>query len=198
MQMLTGLLRLRQSCCDLRLLGLSPNDRGETSAKLELLDELLGEIIDGGHRVLIFSQFVQMLELVRQRLETKEIAYCYLAGATKNRQEEVDRFQESNSIPVFLISLKAGGVGLNLAAADTVIHFDPWWNAAVEAQATDRAHRIGQRRVVTSYKLIARDTVEDKILNLQKRKQALAGAMLTSAGTAGLGLTTEDLAELLA
>jgi SNF2 family DNA or RNA helicase len=198
MQMLTGLLRLRQSCCDLRLLGLSPNDRGETSAKLELLDELLGEIIDGGHRVLIFSQFVQMLELVRQRLEAKKVTYCYLAGATKNRQEEVDRFQESNSIPVFLISLKAGGVGLNLAAADTVIHFDPWWNAAVEAQATDRAHRIGQRRVVTSYKLIARDTVEDKILNLQKRKQALAGAMLTSAGTAGLGLTTEDLAELLA
>jgi SNF2 family DNA or RNA helicase len=193
--MLTGLLRLRQTCCDLRLLGLPPNDQRETSAKLELLDELLGEIIDGGHRVLVFSQFVQMLDLIRQRLEANEIAHCYLAGATRNRQQEVDRFQETDSIPVFLISLKAGGVGLNLSGADTVIHFDPWWNSAAEAQATDRAHRIGQRRVVTSYKLIARETVEEKILHLQERKQALAGAML---GRGSAGLTTADLAELLA
>ena len=198
MQMLTGLLRLRQACCDLRLLGFSPNDDEETSAKLDLFDELLGEIIDGGHRVLVFSQFVQMLDLVRQRVQSNQVPHCYLSGATRDRQQEVDRFQENDSIPVFLISLKAGGVGLNLSGADTVIHFDPWWNAAVEAQATDRAHRIGQRRVVTSYKLIARQTVEEKILNLQARKQALAGAMLAGAGAGGAGLTTEELEELLA
>ena len=192
------LLRLRQACCDLRLLGFSPNDDEETSAKLDLFDELLGEIIDGGHRVLVFSQFVQMLDLVRQRVQSNQVPHCYLSGATRDRQQEVDRFQENDSIPVFLISLKAGGVGLNLSAADTVIHFDPWWNAAVEAQATDRAHRIGQRRVVTSYKLIARQTVEEKILNLQARKQALAGAMLAGAGAGGAGLTTEELEELLA
>ena len=143
MQMLTGLLRLRQVCCDLRLVGI---DKEETSAKLDLLDELLEEAIDGEHRVLVFSQFVSMLHLVRERLEKLEIPFCYLDGSTKQRQEIVDRFQSDSAIPVFLISLKAGGVGLNLSAADTVIHFDPWWNPAVEAQATDRAHRIRQTR----------------------------------------------------
>ncbi len=233
MKMLTGLLRLRQTCCDLRLLGLGPESAGDSpavsrdprdtsgvfgespktagevarapqavksnsSAKLDLLDELLEEIVDGGHRVLIFSQFVKMLDLVRERLAAREIAHCYLAGLTKNRQSEVDRFQNDEAIPVFLISLKAGGVGLNLSAADTVIHFDPWWNAAVEAQATDRAHRIGQKRVVTSYKLIARDTVEEKILNLQKRKRELSSAMLETEEPLMTGLTTADLEELLA
>jgi superfamily II DNA or RNA helicase len=197
MKMLTGLLRLRQTCCDLRLLGLPPNEDRDTSAKLDLLDELLEEIIDGGHRVLVFSQFVKMLDLVRERLEASGTAHCYLAGPTKNRQQEVDRFQNDDSVPVFLISLKAGGVGLNLSAADTVIHFDPWWNAAVEAQATDRAHRIGQKRVVTAYKLIARETVEEKILNLQQRKRELAGAMLETEEPLMTGLTTDDLAELL-
>ncbi len=198
MKMLTGLLRLRQTCCDLRLLGLPPNDKADSSAKLDLLDELLGEIVDGGHRVLIFSQFVKMLDLVRARLEASGTAHCYLAGLTKDRQTEVDRFQNDEAIPVFLISLKAGGVGLNLSAADTVIHFDPWWNAAVEAQATDRAHRIGQKRVVTSYKLIARDTVEEKILHLQKRKRELASAMLETEEPLMTGLTTAELSELLA
>jgi superfamily II DNA or RNA helicase len=198
MKMLTGLLRLRQTCCDLRLLGLVPNEKGETSAKLDLLDELLEEIIDGGHRVLVFSQFVKMLDLVRDRLEASSTSHCYLAGLTKNRQEEVDRFQNDDSVPAFLISLKAGGVGLNLSAADTVIHFDPWWNAAVEAQATDRAHRIGQKRIVTSYKLIARDTVEEKILNLQKRKREMASAMLETEEPLMTGLTAEDLSDLLA
>jgi len=197
MKMLTGLLRLRQTCCDLRLLGLPPNEQSESSAKLDLLDELLAEIIDGGHRVLIFSQFVKMLDLIRRRLEASGTAHCYLAGLTRKRQEEVDRFQNDATIPVFLISLKAGGVGLNLSAADTVIHFDPWWNAAVEAQATDRAHRIGQQRVVTSYKLIARDTVEEKILHLQKRKRDLASAMLETEEPLMTGLTTGDLTELL-
>ncbi|MEO8950912.1 MAG: SNF2-related protein [Chthoniobacterales bacterium] len=194
MKMLTGLLRLRQACCDLRLLGLEKPE----SAKLDLLDELLEEIIDGGHRVLIFSQFVTMLDLVRQRLDAKSTPHCYLAGLTKDRQTQVDRFQNDPAIPVFLISLKAGGVGLNLSAADTVIHFDPWWNAAVEAQATDRAHRIGQTRVVTAYKLIARDTVEEKILKLQNRKRELANAMLESDDAPLMnGLTAADLAELL-
>ena len=197
MKMLTGLLRLRQTCCDLRLLGLPPNEKGEPSAKLDLLDELLAEIIDGGHRVLIFSQFVKMLDLVRERLVTKSVDHCYLAGLTKHRQEEVERFQQDETIPVFLISLKAGGVGINLSGADTVIHFDPWWNAAVEAQATDRAHRIGQKRVVTSYKLITRDTVEEKILNLQKKKRELASVMLENEEPLMTGLTTEDLQDLL-
>jgi SNF2 family DNA or RNA helicase len=165
---------------------------------LDLLDELLEEIIDGGHRVLVFSQFVKMLDLIRERLEASEIAHCYLAGLTRDRQKQVDRFQQNETIPVFLISLKAGGVGLNLSAADTVIHFDPWWNAAVEAQATDRAHRIGQKRVVTSYKMIARDTVEEKILNLQKRKRELAQAMVETEEPLMSGLTTDDLVELLA
>lgn len=194
MKMLTGLLRLRQVCCDLRLVGLEKED---PSAKLELLDELLGEAIDGEHRVLVFSQFVSMLHLVRDRLEERDLSYCYLDGSTKQRQEEVNRFQNDPTIPVFLISLKAGGVGLNLSAADTVIHFDPWWNPAVEAQATDRAHRIGQTRVVTAYKLITRDTVEEKILKLQDKKRAAIDAALESEEPLMNGLTTEELEELL-
>jgi superfamily II DNA or RNA helicase len=195
MKMLTGLLRLRQVCCDLRLVGL---EKENPSAKLELLDELLEEAIDGEHRVLVFSQFVSMLHLVRDRLEERKLSYCYLDGSTKHRQEEVNRFQDDATIPVFLISLKAGGVGLNLSAADTVIHFDPWWNPAVEAQATDRAHRIGQTRVVTAYKLITRDTVEEKILKLQEKKRAAIDAAIDSEEPLMNGLTTEELEELLA
>jgi superfamily II DNA or RNA helicase len=195
MKMLTGLLRLRQVCCDLRLVGI---DKAETSAKLDLLDELLEEAIDGEHRVLVFSQFVSMLHLIRERLEKLEIPFCYLDGSTNQRQEIVDRFQSDSAIPVFLISLKAGGVGLNLSAADTVIHFDPWWNPAVEAQATDRAHRIGQTRVVTAYKLITRDTVEEKILRLQEKKRAAIDAAIESEEPLMTGLTTEELEELLA
>jgi superfamily II DNA or RNA helicase len=194
MKMLTGLLRLRQVCCDLRLVGI---DKGDNSAKLDLLDELLKEAIDGEHRVLVFSQFVSMLHLIRQRLEKLAIPFSYLDGSTKQRQEIVDRFQSDSAIPVFLISLKAGGVGLNLSAADTVIHFDPWWNPAVEAQATDRAHRIGQTRVVTAYKLITRDTVEEKILRLQEKKRAAIDAAIDSEEPLMTGLTTEELEELL-
>jgi SNF2 family DNA or RNA helicase len=144
----------------------------EASGKVEAFDELLQEIVDGGHRVLVFSQFVSMLALLQEKLREQEIEFCYLDGATKNRAEVVEKFQRGRA-PVFLISLKAGGVGLNLTGADTVIHFDPWWNPAVEAQATDRAHRIGQTRVVTSYKLITRGTVEEKILTLQQKKREL-------------------------
>ncbi|MEP6821614.1 MAG: SNF2-related protein [Chthoniobacterales bacterium] len=197
MKMLVGLLRLRQVCCDLRLLGEKARESKTPSAKLDLLDELLEEAIDGGHRVLIFSQFVSMLKLLRERLEAQKIPFTYLDGQTKNRQAEVDKFQNDDAIPVFLMSLKAGGVGLNLAAADTVIHFDPWWNYAAEAQATDRAHRIGQKRVVTAYKLIARDTVEEKIVKLQTRKREASEGVIGSEEPLMSGLTTEDLEELL-
>lgn len=182
---LTALLRLRQTCCDLRLLGLQDVKDEDASVKADTLNELLEEAIEGGHRVLIFSQFVEMLQVLVPDLAAKKIDFCYLDGQTKNRGDVVKRFQE-NEVPVFLISLKAGGVGLNLTAADTVIHIDPWWNPAVEAQATDRAHRIGQTHVVTSYKLITRGTVEEKILALQDRKRAMTESLLSEAGEAKL------------
>ncbi|HEX4086647.1 MAG TPA: DEAD/DEAH box helicase [Chthoniobacteraceae bacterium] len=197
MLMLTALLRLRQACCDLRLLGIQDVAQEEASAKMELLDELLREAIDGGHRVLIFSQFVTMLQIQKTALETAGISYCYLDGRTKDRMREVDRFQNGMDIPVFLISLKAGGVGLNLTAADTVVHFDPWWNPAVEAQATDRAHRIGQEKVVTAYKLIARNTVEEKILKLQESKKGLLDA-IESEEPVMAGLSTAEIQALIA
>ena len=182
---LTALLRLRQTCCDLRLLGMQDLPEEEVSAKVEALGELLDEAVAGGHRVLVFSQFVGMLQILAGELAGKGLSFCYLDGSTKDRAAVVNRFQTGDA-PVFLISLKAGGVGLNLTAADTVIHVDPWWNPAVEAQATDRAHRIGQERVVTSYRLIARDTVEEKILTLQERKRSLTESLLSEAGDAHL------------
>ena len=159
--------------------------------------ELLEETLDGGHRVLVFSQFTAMLGLLREELSAQQIAFCYLDGATRDRAQVVEKFQGDRNIPVFLISLKAGGVGLNLTGADTVIHFDPWWNPAVEAQATDRAHRIGQKNVVTSYKLITRGTVEEKILNLQNRKRALTQAMLGDEEQFVQSLSWEEIQELL-
>lgn len=197
MVVLNALLRLRQICCDLRLLRLEGVDPEKTSGKLDLFGELLEEVMDGGHRVLVFSQFVQMLTLLKEKLDQDGVAYCYLDGATVNRAEVVGRFQTSPDIPVFLISLKAGGVGLNLTAADTVIHFDPWWNPAVEAQATDRAHRIGQTRVVTSYKLIARGTVEEKILHLQTRKRELLQTVLSDEAALTESLSWEEIQSLL-
>ncbi|MCI0362895.1 MAG: DEAD/DEAH box helicase, partial [Phycisphaerales bacterium] len=197
MIILNALLRLRQVCCDLRLLKLDRIDSSESSAKTELFDELLEEVLDGGHRVLVFSQFVTMLHLLREQLTASDIEFCYLDGSTVNRGEVVQHFQTSN-VPVFLISLKAGGVGLNLTGADTVIHFDPWWNPAVEDQATDRAHRIGQRRVVTSYKLIARGTVEEKILALQTRKREVIRATLGGEEQLAEALTWEEIQELFA
>jgi len=175
MKVLTALLRLRQACCDLRLLN------GETnapSAKIDALLELLGEAVDGGHRTLVFSQFTTMLDLIAPSLDEAGISWCRLDGSTKDRGAVVERFQSDPSISVFLISLKAGGVGLNLTGADTVIHFDPWWNPAVEAQATDRAHRMGQQNVVTSIKLIARDTVEERVLEMQAKKKTLSMELL--------------------
>ena len=192
MRVLTALLRLRQACCDLRLLG----TQDSTSSKLTALLELLEETIDGGHRALVFSQFTTMLDLIVAALEEAGILFCRLDGSTKNREAVVDSFQSDERIPVFLISLKAGGVGLNLTGADTVIHFDPWWNPAVEAQATDRAHRIGQKRVVTSIKLIARDTVEERVLRMQEEKRELLEGTM-DADAALERLTTEDLQQLV-
>ena len=202
MLMLTALLRLRQVCCDLRLLNREAGEGDapgtvEPGGKLQVFGELLDEIIDGGHRVLVFSQFTSMLALLREHLDENAIGYCYLDGSTRDRGAVVQRFQSETQIPVFLISLKAGGTGLNLTGADTVVHFDPWWNPAVEDQATDRAHRIGQSRVVTSYKLITRGTVEEKILALQTRKRELVAATLTGEEAFTGSLNWEELQELL-
>ncbi|MFQ5344757.1 MAG: DEAD/DEAH box helicase [Mariprofundus sp.] len=172
---LDALLKMRQVCCDPRLVnGL----QGEppASAKLQMLMEMLPEMIEEGRRVLLFSQFTSMLKLIEQEVTRHNIAYVKLTGQTQDRQVPVESFQ-NEEVPLFLISLKAGGVGLNLTAADTVIHFDPWWNPAAETQATDRAHRIGQDKAVFVYKLITEGTVEEKILELQERKRELASAI---------------------
>lgn len=203
MVILTALLRLRQVCCDLRLLEdkdtkPASSKKNEESGKFELFGELLDEILDGGHRVLVFSQFTRMLSLISDELHRREVLYCYLDGSTQDRAGEVNRFQNESGPPVFLISLKAGGVGLNLTGADTVIHFDPWWNPAVEDQATDRAHRIGQKRVVTSYKLITRGTVEEKILQLQQRKREVIASTLTGEEALANSLTWDEIQDLLA
>jgi SNF2 family DNA or RNA helicase len=213
MAVLTTLLRLRQACCHLDLLPVGPltsaGDTGtaprevtrpttsrwrEPSAKLELCLELVEEAISGGHRVLVFSQFTTLLKLVAAALP---VPYCYLDGATVDRAGEVRRFQESPDIPVFLISLKAGGTGLNLTGADTVIHFDPWWNPAVEEQATARAHRIGQTNIVTSYKLIAQGSVEEKIVRLQEKKKELIANTLATDEAFMQSLTWDELQGLL-
>ncbi len=196
--MLNALLRLRQACCDPRLLNPETPEPEAESAKLDLFAQRLEESIDGGHRVLVFSQFVQMLALIRQRLDADRIPFCYLDGQTRHRLDEVDRFQSDPAIPVFLISLKAGGLGLNLTGADTVIHYDPWWNPAVEDQAADRAHRIGQQRVVNIYKLIVRDTIEEKVLDLQRRKRHVSQAMLGAETGFDAALDWDDIQQLLA
>ena len=170
----------------------------EPSAKMERTFELIDEAIDGGHRVLLFSQFVRVLHLLRDEAKRRELRFCYLDGQTVERQAEVDRFQNDTGIPLFFISLKAGGTGLNLTGADTVIHFDPWWNPAVEEQATSRAHRLGQARSVSAYKLIAAGTVEEKIQALQARKKELFQASMGSDEALVEKLTDEDLEELLA
>ncbi len=195
-QILAGLTRLRQAACDPRLLGL-PRDFGdEDSGKLLALRELIQTSIAGGHRVLVFSQFVSMLTLIRRAMEEDGVAYEYLDGSTKDRMGKVENFQREDGPPVFLISLKAGGAGLNLTAADTVIHFDPWWNPAVEDQATDRAHRIGQMKVVTTYRLVAKGTIEEKILELGGKKRELVGAVLSEDVGGAKKLTKGDLEDL--
>jgi SNF2 family DNA or RNA helicase len=170
---------------------------GESSAKLESLLEQIDEIISEGHKALVFSQFTSLLAIVRRRLDRRKIRYEYLDGSTTKRAEHVQRFQTDPDCPLFLISLKAGGQGLNLTAADYVFILDPWWNPAVEAQAVDRAHRIGQTRRVFAYRLICQGTVEEKIIELQKNKRELADAIISQDDSLIRNLTAEDLQLLL-
>ncbi|MDT7951615.1 MAG: SNF2-related protein [Acetobacteraceae bacterium] len=188
---LDALLKLRQLCCDPRLLKLPSARAVETSSKLDDLMEMLGEMIPEGRRILVFSQFTSMLDLIKPRLTEAGIGFVELRGDTRDRAEPVRAF-EAREVPLFLISLKAGGRGLNLTSADTVIHYDPWWNPAAEDQASDRAHRIGQTKSVFVYKLIAADTVEDRIVELQQRKTDLANIALSAEGDIP-GLEVEDL-----
>ena len=196
-QILAALTRLRQVACDPRLMKLpDTNFEADDSGKLGALREIIDEAVDGNHRVLVFSQFVQMLNHIRAALDTDGVQYEYLDGSTKDRIDRVDHFNEDPSVPVFLISLKAGGTGLNLTGADTVVHFDPWWNPAVEDQATDRAHRIGQTKNVNVYKLIAAGTVEEKILELSAKKRELVSNVLSTEGSPLKGLTKADVENL--
>ncbi len=195
-QILAALTRLRQVACDPRLLGLPRAFGDEDSSKMIALRELVQEAYSGGHRMLIFSQFTTMLGLIKKAMDEDGIKYEYLDGSTKDRQERVDRFNTDPTVTCFLISLKAGGMGLNLTGADTVVHFDPWWNPAVEDQATDRAHRIGQTRVVTVYKLLAKGTIEEKILQLAGKKRALVDAVLTEDAGGAKKLTRQDIDDL--
>ncbi len=193
MKILEGLLRLRQICNHPKLV--KSNFRGD-SAKMEAVVEILETLHGEGHKALVFSQFVQMLTLLRQELDARHIPYEYLDGSTTNRQTRIDHFQSDESIPFFLISLKAGGVGLNLTAADYVLHVDPWWNPAVEMQATDRTHRIGQEKPVFVYKFITRDSVEEKVLQLQERKKALVSQLISTEGAFFKNLTADDVSVL--
>lgn len=195
---LEALLKLRQVCCDLRLI----NDaalpaRGSTSGKLDSLMEMLEELFEEGRRVLLFSQFTSMLSLIEDELKKRSVDYAILTGQTRDRRTPVKEFQNGKR-QIFLISLKAGGVGLNLTEADTVIHYDPWWNPATENQATDRAYRIGQEKPVFVYKLIARGTVEEKIQLLQKEKSDLAAGVLDGRVTGDWQLQSDDIEALFA
>ena len=195
LQILAELTKLRQLCCDPDLLF---DDYKGPSAKLDTCLELVSQAIEGGHKILVFSQFTSMLAIISDRLKAAKIDHLTLTGSTskEERRRLVDEFQ-AGAVPVFLISLKAGGVGLNLTAADIVIHYDPWWNVAAEDQATDRTHRIGQTAEVTVFKLIAKDTIEEKIVEMQRSKQALADAVIGGEGVSSGSITREDLLSLL-
>jgi SNF2 family DNA or RNA helicase len=194
---LDALLKLRQVCCDPRLLKLSSASKVKERAKLDLLMEMLPELVSEGRRILVFSQFTSMLELIEVELENEKLTYVKLTGDTQNREEVVRSFQ-NEEVPIFLISLKAGGVGLNLTAADTVIHYDPWWNPAVENQATDRAHRLGQTKNVFVYKLVVAGSIEEKILALQEKKAELAAGILSEDASGLVKFGEADIAALLA
>jgi superfamily II DNA or RNA helicase len=200
MQMLTTLLRLRQTCCDLALL---KNDRfkqlsvTKRSAKLERLLELIEEAVSGNHKMLIFSQFQTQLREIEECIVARGWRSLRLDGQTRNRQALVDQFQTTDGPPIFLISLKAGGYGLNLTQADTVVHFDPWWNPAAEAQATDRAHRIGQTRPVTVYRLLTRGTVEEKVVRLQAKKKEVASMIDETGSGDAAGWSVEEMMKVI-
>jgi hypothetical protein len=190
-EILDALLKLRQVCCDPRLVKLDSAKKVQGSAKRERLLEMLGQLRGEGRRILLFSQFTSMLDLIEEDLRTAGMEWVRISGDTQDRDTPVRRFQ-AGEVPLFLISLRAGGTGLNLTAADTVIHYDPWWNPAVENQATDRAYRIGQDKAVFVFKLVAAGTVEERILELQERKARLAGAVFGD-GEAATSLTADDL-----
>ncbi len=193
---LDALTKLRQACCDPRLVAMDAARNVGDSAKLDALLAMLSEQLAGGHRVLVFSQFTSMLALVAEALRARDVKYLMLTGQTRDRQRVVDAFEEGRA-DVFLISLKAGGTGLNLTGADTVVHFDPWWNPAAQAQATDRAYRIGQTRPVFVHNLYVAGSVEERVLQLQERKRWLSTSLLGDGG-ASAPLTAEDIETLLA
>lgn len=193
-EVLEALLRLRQAACHQGLL--KSNMRESLSSKFEVVLEQIQNLISEGHKALVFSQFTSLLELFKNQLNKNNIPFEYLDGQTKNRQERVENFQKNPEIPVFLLSLKAGGVGLNLTAADYVFILDPWWNPAAESQAIDRTHRIGQSRSVFAYKIIAKDTVEEKILEIQRQKKSLAKAVVSDEKSILKSLKIEDLQAL--
>ncbi|MCL2523951.1 MAG: DEAD/DEAH box helicase [Betaproteobacteria bacterium] len=192
---LDALLKLRQVCCDPRLVRATTARKVKERAKLDLLMAMLPELVDEGRRILVFSQFTSMLALIQNELDAAGIAYATLTGDTIDRETPIRRYQDGE-VPVFLVSLKAGGVGLNLTAADTVIHYDPWWNPAVENQATDRAHRLGQDKPVFVYKLIVSGSIEEKILALQERKAELAAGILSEDRGIEVKFGNDDLAAL--
>lgn len=194
---LDALLKLRQVCCDPRLLKSTAAAKVKERAKLDLLMEMLPEMVAEGRKILVFSQFTSMLDLIAEALQKHKLAFALLTGDTKDREAEVQSFQDGDK-PIFLISLKAGGVGLNLTAADTVIHYDPWWNPAVENQATDRAHRLGQTKKVFVYKLVIAGSIEEKILSLQEKKADLAASILSEDHEGGSKFSDADLAALFA
>jgi SNF2 family DNA or RNA helicase len=194
-QILEALLRLRQAACHSGLL--DETRAAESSSKFDLLIPQLAEIVAEGHKALVFSQFTSLLALLKPQLDSEKIVYEYLDGQTRDREERVRRFQTDPECGVFLISLKAGGLGLNLTAADYVYLLDPWWNPAVEAQAIDRTHRIGQTRRVFASRLIARDTVEEKVLELQQAKRDLAEAIIGGDNSLIARIRREDLEVLL-
>jgi SNF2 family DNA or RNA helicase len=191
---LQGLTKLRQIANHPVL---SESDYSGDSGKMEMVIDKLETVLEHHHKVLIFSQFVQHLQLIKDELEKRKIKFCYLDGSTSDRKSVVDDFQRSDGPPVFLISLKAGGVGLNLTEADYVFLLDPWWNPAAEAQAVDRAHRIGQKNTVFTYKFITKETVEEKILALQQKKSDLADALINQDESLLKSMKEEDLLELL-
>jgi SNF2 family DNA or RNA helicase len=193
-QVLAAIMKLRRACCNPALV--QPKLKLK-SAKLELFKEVLGELLDNGHKALVFSQFVDHLAILRSHLEAAHISYQYLDGQTpaKQRQQRVEAFQ-SGVGDVFLISLKAGGTGLNLTAADYVIHMDPWWNPAVEDQASDRAYRMGQQRPVTIYRLVAKGTIEEQIVALHHQKRDLASSLLAGTDVSGR-VSIDDLLRLI-
>jgi superfamily II DNA or RNA helicase len=195
MQVLEALLRLRQAACHPGLI--DPARTRESSAKLDALLPLIEQVVETGHKALVFSQFTSFLAILRPLIEARKLDYAYLDGQTKDRAAVVSRFQTDPDCRLFLVSLKAGGLGLNLTAAEYVYLLDPWWNPAVEAQAIDRTHRIGQSRQVFAYRIIARDTVEERVLELQRRKRDLADSIIRADGAPLGGLTREDLQLLL-